>query len=220
MAELREQLRLRDAFLLALAHDLRSSVAAIAGANELLRTRASDGDGIDQLLDIIEEAASAIQVVITNLFDVERLRHGTIEVVRQPTDLAELLHRSATDAAPAGRVEVEVEPAIADLDPGLTERILWNLLTNAIVHAPSAAPVVLRGSCEDDRVLLRIEDAGPGIPPELRDELFEPFNRGPGGVGTGVGLYVAREFARVQGGDVWIDSRAGGGTAVHVHLPC
>lgn len=218
---LREELRLRDAFLLALAHDLRSSIAAIAGASGTLRGSVAGGGITDDLLDVVDHAIAAIQVVIANLFDVERLRHGSIEVVHQPTDLADLLRRSVDDAGLSERVITEVEPATADLDAGLTERILWNLLTNAVFHAPADTPVTLCASCVDGQVLIHVEDAGPGIPPSMREDLFEPFIRGPGdGTGTGVGLFLVRQFARVQGGDAWIDERPGGGTAVHVRLPC
>jgi two-component system, OmpR family, sensor histidine kinase KdpD len=219
--DLLEQLRLRDTFLLALAHDLRASVASIAGASEALRARASDGDGNDALLDLVDEATTTIQVVISNLFDVERLRNGTIEVVRQPTDLEELLRRAVEDAGLSGLVTIDAEPTVAELDPGLTERVLWNVLRNAAVHAPPGTPVTLCASDEGDHVLIRVEDSGPGIPPGEREIVFEPFQRGStGGPGTGVGLFLVRQFSRVQGGEAWIEGRPHGGTAIHVRLPC
>lgn len=218
---LREEIRLRDAFLLSLAHDLRASIAAIAGASETLRSRAAGDDGTDPLLDLVDESTGAIQIVISNLFDVERLRHGMIEVVSEPTDVPALLHRAAEDAGLADRVSVEADVTVADLDVGLTERILWNVLRNADVHAPPGTPITLCASDEGDHVLLRVEDTGPGIPAEEREVVFEPFHRGSTGrPGTGVGLYLVRQLARAQGGHAWIEGRTDGGTAVHVRLPC
>lgn len=218
--EASEEVRLRDAFLLTLAHDLRASLAAVAGASQTLRARV-DGEGAAALLDLIDQATEAMQDVIADLFDVERLRHGSIEVVRRPTDVAALLRRAADDAGLGDRVRVEVDADVGELDVGLTDRILWNLLRNARVHAPVDSDIELYAVDEGDHVLLRVEGTGPGIPPEAREVVFEPFRRGDTDQpGTGVGLYLVRQFARAQGGEAWIDERPGGGTAVHVRLPC
>ena len=220
--DLANQLQLQEAVLLALAHDLRASVAALAGASETLRRRTSDGDGNDVLLDIVDEALSTIQVVISNLFDVERLRHGAMKVVRRPTELGALMRQSVDNASLGNRVILEVgpEPIMAHIDVGLTERVLWNLLRNAAVHSPPGTQITLSVSVEGDHVLLRVEDAGPGIPPRERKSVFAPFQRGSSGnPGTGVGLFLVRQFTRAQGGETWIEGRPDGGTAVHVRLP-
>jgi two-component system, OmpR family, sensor histidine kinase KdpD len=215
-----EEIHLRDAFLLSLSHDLRAPVAAVAGASQTLRSRV-DGDDVDALLDLIDEATGAIQAVISNLFDLERLRHGTIEVVRSPADVPALLRRAAEDAGVGDRVQIEVDAGVCDLDVGLTERILSNLLRNAQVHAPSGTPITLSATFDGDHVLLCVGDEGSGIPAARRELVFEPFHRGSTDQpGTGVGLYLVREFARAQGGEAWIDGRPDGGTAVHVRLPC
>lgn len=220
LERLQDDLDLRDALLLSLAHDLRASIAAIAGASATLRSRAGDGS-TGSLLDVIDEAAAAVQIVISNLFDVERLRHGSLAVVPQPTDVPGLLARSVETAGLADTVTIEAQPGTCDLDAGLTERILWNLLTNASIHAPPRTPITLCASVEDDCVLIHVEDEGPGIPEAEREAVFEPFHQGASsGQGSGVGLYLVRQLARAQGGDAWIGERPGGGTAVHVRLSC
>ena len=218
--QLRDELHLRDALLLALAHDLRASIAAIAGVSTTLRERAGEASS-HGLLDVIDEATAAVQIVISNIFDVERLRHDSLAVVRQATDLADLLARSVEVAGLTGKVAIEVEPGVADLDAGLTERILWNLLTNAAVHAPAGTPITLCASLEDGCVLIHVEDEGPGIPEPEREAVFEAFRQGAtSGQGSGLGLYLVRQLARAQDGEAWISERPGGGTAVHVRLPC
>lgn len=220
VAALAEQNRRKDAFLLAVAHDLRASLSAIAGSVDVLRAErpAETMRAGDVMLDAIDEAVRHAETVIANLFDAERLEHGVAELVRRPTRLRELVERSAEASGVADRVDLEVDDATVALDAGLTERILANLLSNAVRHTPPDTWVCVCARDEGDHVLLHVDDAGPGIPEARRQEVFEAFRHGTG-VGMGVGLHLVREFARFHGGDAWIEERSGGGASVRVRLP-
>jgi signal transduction histidine kinase len=106
------------------------------------------------------------------------------------------------------------------LDPALTRRALDALLTNARQHAPAGAPVILRGTAEEGRVRIEVQDSGPGVDPALRETLFEPFVTGRAD-GTGLGLSIARELAEVQGGRLVLADPGGegGGAVFLLELP-
>lgn len=209
-----------DVFVLAVAHDLRASVSAIAGSLALLRDLAGDLSSREAttVIDAMGDAVANAEFVIRNLFDVERFEHGVTALVRSPTELRGLVERIVQMSGSADRIDVEVDDAVVEIDAGLTERIVANLIGNALEHtAPAARVTVCARDCKD-HVLLHIDDTGPGIPEEVRQSVFEPFHEATSH-GMGVGLYLVREFALLHGGDAWIEDVPGGGTSVRVRLP-
>src|SRR4029453_17910439 len=120
-------------------------------------------------------------------------------------------------AGPGGPVELTGEPVVVSLDPEMTRAALLNLMLNAC-QAGGDAPIDVHVSARAGRCQIDVRDRGPGIPPDVREHLFEPFiTNKPGG--TGLGLPIAWRLIQVQGGALKIDDRPGGGTAVVVHLP-
>ncbi len=210
----------QDVFLLAVAHDLRGSVAAIAGALDVLRSRSEQlaTEEVDTLLRTMADAVAVAEEVIANLFDAERLRYGAARLVRAPVHLPELVQRALDASGTAGRVRVDVDDAVVHVDAGLTERILVNLVRNAVTHTPPGTSITVCGRDEGEHVSFHVDDDGPGIPAARRAEVFEPFRRAAG-QGTGVGLHLVREFARLHGGDATVEDRPKGGTSVRVRLP-
>jgi signal transduction histidine kinase len=120
-------------------------------------------------------------------------------------------------------LEVEVEPMVADVDPTKVERILENLLVNAVRHTQEGTPIWLRVSGDAEGVLLVVEDAGPGVPAKDREAIFQPFRQGSDAPahapGTGIGLSVVAQFAELHGGRAWVEERDGGGASFRVLLP-
>jgi len=112
---------------------------------------------------------------------------------------------------------------VSRVDPAMVERIVENLLTNAVKHAPAEATIWAWAESEEDGVLIAVEDDGPGIPEDLREALFRPFERGPSAnpkaPGMGVGLSLVARFAQQHGGRAWVQDRAGGGASFRVWLP-
>ncbi len=136
------------------------------------------------------------------------------------------MHRSVDGTEnPDGRdIEVEVESITVSVDAAKVERILENLLSNAIRHTPDGTRIWIRGFGQDGGVMLIVEDEGHGIPHELHEAVFEPFRQAPGSSsghspGVGVGLSLVRRFAELHGGRAWLEDREGGGSSFHVFLP-
>ena len=124
------------------------------------------------------------------------------------------------------RVIADLDDALADLDAPKVERIVENLLANAARHTPPGTPVWVHVRAQPDGVLITVEDAGPGVPADQRETIFEPFHQVGGEVpgslrapGVGVGLALVARFAELHGGHAWVEERAGGGASFRVLLP-
>ena len=120
-----------------------------------------------------------------------------------------------------GRVDLDAVPVVVAVDPAKVERVVENLLTNAIKHTPEGTSVQLRVRPRDEGVLISVDDEGPGVPDDLKQAVFEPFLRGPEprSPGTGIGLALVARFAELHGGKAWVEDRPGGGASFRVWLP-
>jgi two-component system sensor histidine kinase KdpD len=153
-----------------------------------------------------------------------RLQAGAVSPALTPTDLTAVAERSLTwlDAVERRRVQLDwpddVPSALAD--PALLERVVVNLVSNAVRHAP-AGPVRITAGPVDEQVELRVADHGPGVPDGDRERLFAPFQRlgdAPAGQGVGLGLAVARGLTEAMGGSVQAEETPGGGLTMVVSL--
>ena len=216
----------KNVFLSAVSHELRTPLASIVGiALTLQRARSSlsEDDGAD-LIDRLAANAGKLDRLLSDLLDLDRLNRGIVTPKLRPIDLAALVTRIGTEWQDTGRpLEVVVEPVVARVDPAMVERILENLLANAARHTPPDTLVWVRVARRDQGVLIAVEDAGGGVPPELRAALFEPFRQGPEAPahtpGVGIGLTLVARFAELHGGRAWVEERPGGGSSFRVLLP-
>jgi K+-sensing histidine kinase KdpD len=226
-ARLRAVDEMKNAFLRAVSHDLRTPLTVVLGAAITLQRDDMElqAGEVQELSALIEMNARKLDRLLRNLLDVERLARGVMEARRQPTDVAALV-TTVIEESRIGRdriVHVDVPPIVVHIDPAQTERILENLLVNARRHTPEDATIWVHASYEDEGLVLRVEDDGPGIPTDLRKVIFEPFRRGVSddpSPGTGVGLSLVAQFAELHGGRAWVEDRAGGGASFRVLLPC
>jgi two-component system, OmpR family, sensor histidine kinase KdpD len=169
--------------------------------------------------------AGKLDRLLADLLDLDRLSKGILAPRRSRTDLAALVDRLAHEwRQRSGRqLEVVAEPVVAWVDSAKMERMVENLLANADRHTTPDTPVWVKVARRDDGVLLAVEDAGSGVPRELRATLFEPFRRGPGAAahapGVGIGLSLVARFAELHGGRAWVQDRPGGGASFQVLLP-
>ena len=215
---------LRTALLSAVGHDLRTPLASIKAAAGSLRDphlRLSDDDR-GELAATIEESADRLTGVVNNLLDSSRIATGAVTPELQPVHYDEVAQLALRGLDGTDRVRIEIDERLPEVlaDPGLLERVVANIVDNALRHG-RGCPVTLRGSAHADRVELRIVDTGPGVPRGQSDRLFAPFqrlgDRQPGGLG--LGLSVARGFTEAMGGTLTADDTPGGGLTIAVSLP-
>lgn len=217
--------RMKDTFLTAVSHELRTPLTVLkAGAQTLDR----HGDDLDpamrtQLVDRIAVNAQRLDELLSSLLDLDRLTRGVVEPDRRPTDLRALVHRVLEEVSPRRPVVAEIPDVEVRVDPAQVERIVENLVVNAMRHTPPGSAVEVHVDVHDDHVLLRVDDEGPGVADELKRSIFDPFHQGPSlhpeSPGTGVGLSLVERFAQLHGGRAWVQDRRGGGASFRVRLP-
>ncbi|MEU3888563.1 ATP-binding protein [Streptomyces sp. NPDC029041] len=216
--------RIRTALLAAVSHDLRTPLAGIKAAVTSLRSVDVDWSEEDraELLEGIEEGADRLDHLVGNLLDMSRLQTGSVTPLIREIDLDEVVP-VALGGVPEGAACLDVPetlPMVA-VDPGLLERVVANLVENAVKYSPPGAQVLVAASALADRVEVRVVDRGPGVPDEAKDRIFEPFQRhgdAPRGAGVGLGLAVARGFAEAMGGTLNAEDTPGGGLTMVVSL--
>lgn len=230
-AELADANRTRTALLAAVSHDLRSPLSAIKAAVSSLRTAEITWSATDEaeLLAAIENSADRLDTLVGNLLDMSRLQMGTINPLTTELDLASAVEWALGPIAGSERVEVALAPVplIAEVDPGLLDRVIANVVENALRHTPDGTQVQITSSeyVDESRrrwVSLRIIDHGPGVPTVSKDALFAPFQRlgdVPNGDGLGLGLAVARGLTEAMGGTLSADDTPGGGLTMVIDLP-
>jgi signal transduction histidine kinase len=218
---------MKNTFLEAVSHDLRTPLTSILGSALTLERTKLDLPREDALDMVSRIAANArkLERLLSDLLDLDRLQRGIVSPSRRDTDLVEFVTRAIAEADTQGRtVELDVEPGTVPIDQAKTERILENLLSNSMRHTPSDAKIWIRARPADGGVSIVVEDDGPGVPEELREEIFEPFRQAPGSSsehapGVGIGLSLVKRFAELHGGRAWAEERPGGGASFHVFLP-
>jgi two-component system sensor histidine kinase KdpD len=222
---------LRRSLLSAVSHDLRTPLAAAKAAVSSLRSDDVDFSAEDtsELLATIEESIDQLTALVGNLLDSSRLAAGVVAPNLQSVYLEETVqralvgiskHSSGFRSVALDRVKVEVDDAVAMADAGLLERVLANVIDNALRYAPDS-PVRVTASTVGGRVLIAVIDDGPGIPSGTAEQLFAPFQRlgdQDNTTGIGLGLSVAKGFIEAMGGTIQATDTPGGGLTVLVEL--
>ncbi len=223
---LREEDEIKNAFLRAVSHDLRGPLAAILGlANALEREDISlpDKDARD-LASRIAENARKLDRIVADLLDLDRLERGALTATLAPLDVGATVRElvAGSDVVAGRRLDLDTAPLTIPADAVLVERIVDNLLRNAVRHTPGDSRIWVRVERLESGALLIVEDDGPGVDVDDRLAVFEAFRQGTGpspAQGVGVGLAVVSRFARLHGGRAWVEDRSGGGASFRVFLP-
>lgn len=226
-ADLQVSDEIRVAFLRAISHELRTPLTVVAGIAETLRRRHGELTSAQQLdlLDRLANQSQHLTETVIDLLDVDRLTTGLVRAARRPLPLAQVV-RTVLEATPTEdrRLEPELTEVVVPGDIAKLERVVANLLDNAIRHTDPGGWIAVRTLDAGDEALLIVEDDGPGLPAEIRTQLFEPFVQGPerrqaAQPGTGIGLTLVREYVALHAGTVTAEDRPGGGACFTVRLP-
>ncbi len=217
---------MKNTFLAAVSHELRSPLTAILGLALTLEQQPdlAPGDRADLLARLVGNARK-LDRLLADLLDIDRLQRGIVSPRYRTTDVGALVRATVESlgAAADRRLLVRADPVVAEVDPAKLERIVENLVVNALRHTAPDRTIWVAVREEAGGVLLAVEDDGPGVPPELRDAIFEPFRQGPTAAphtpGTGIGLSLVARFAELHGGRAWVEERRGGGASFRVWLP-
>ncbi|WP_394768129.1 ATP-binding protein [Lacisediminihabitans sp.] len=224
---LEEADRLRTALLAAVGHDLRTPLSSATAAVSSLRSTDvdwSDRDR-DELLATAEESLHRLADLVNDLLDASRLQAGVLPISLATVGLDEIVPLALDELrVPLGRVRVDVAPDLpeATCDPVLVQRVLVNLIANALRYSPEDAPLIITASSFGERVELRVIDRGPGIPKERLAEAFQPFQRlgdTDNTTGVGLGLALSNGFMEAMGGSLEAEDTPGGGLTMVISLP-
>jgi signal transduction histidine kinase len=215
----------RREFIANASHELRTPIFSLGGFLELLDEEELDEATRRDFLTTMREQVERLTKLATELLDLSRLDAGRLRIELQPVDLADVATAVVDEfrgVALAREHELEVETEGAPTVLGDTERVLQIariLVENALVHTPPGTRVLVRARA-GDRPKLRVEDDGPGIPPEHAAQVFERFYRVEGAMasGSGLGLAIARELAALMHGVVELETQPGA-TAFALLLP-
>jgi two-component system sensor histidine kinase KdpD len=215
---------LKTALLRTVSHDLRSPLTAISTAAGALGSPTLDTHERNELTDVITTETERLTRLVEDLLDLSRLESGSAEPRPEPFSIEEVVESAAR--APSlrdARFDIKLDDDLPPVqaDPAQLERVLSNLLENAIRYSSNGEPVAVRASTTGTRLQLRITDHGPGIDPEDLERIFEPFYRAPGaaGHGSGLGLAIAKGLIDGNGGRVWARSLPGQGATFTIDLP-
>ncbi|WP_045745621.1 DUF4118 domain-containing protein [Actinoplanes rectilineatus] len=219
--------RLRTALLAAVSHDLRTPLASAKASVASLRSTEVQFDEADreELLATADESLDRLDRLVANLLDMSRLQAGVLGVTMIDIGAEDVVPRALEDLGPQGRtvtVRVPEDLPMLRTDPGLLERVLVNLIANALRHSPPDRPPMITGSRLGGTVELRIIDHGPGIPADRRDDVFLPFQRlgdRDNHTGVGLGLALSRGLTEAMGGTLTPDETPGGGLTMIISLP-
>jgi PAS domain S-box-containing protein len=196
-------------FVSVAAHDLRSPIAALTSGLELFGLLAPELDEQQaQLLGIVNRQAASLSRLVTDLLDLARLDASEVHPKPAELDVADVLEL-ARAFAPDAPIEAALPVGLRVwADPAHVERILGNLLANAVRHG--ASPITVSGTTEGPLARIVVADAGGGVPADVRANLFERFAHSRAAGGPGLGLAIARGLARTNGGDLTYDGSADG----------
>jgi len=229
--QLRALERLQAGFVSSVSHELHTPLTIVKTSLGLLKEegeRCSE-QARRELLEAISHHTGRLEALVTDLLEVTRLEAGQVTLSRQPTDLRPLVERAVQAFAPLMKrkrqtIRLELPPSLCSVsvDRRRIEQVLDNLLSNAHKFTPKGGKVCVAVVEREDEMEVSIQDNGPGIPLTEQERVFDKFYtlaKDQGGVGIGLGLYLARQFIVLHGGRIWVESRPGEGSTFRFTIP-
>jgi signal transduction histidine kinase len=229
LARAQEADRLKSAFLSTISHELRTPLAAIKGFASTLLQEDVEWDPATQreFLSIIERESDQLEGLISQLLDMSRLEAGMLNIEQVPCSLSEIVQGVASRLkviASAHDLQIHIPPdlPLVYADRQRVGQVLSNLVENAAKYAPPHTAIVISASADEAHARVCVSDQGTGIPPELRERIFDRFFRiepHDGRPGTGLGLAICRGIVEAHGGRIWVESGPGQGSVFVFTLP-
>jgi len=219
---LRRADELKNTFLRTVSHDVRTPLTAVLSAAKLLEddSELTEEQRV-QFTRMIVRNSHKIRRLLDDVLDIERLTRGDgLAPICESVNVRAVVRSVIEEVNSSGRtIDVDCSVGTIFADRIQFERTLYNLIGNAIKHTDSE--ITVRTWRDDGGTVLAVDDAGPGVPEDLKQAIFEPFRRATDEhtPGTGVGLSLVAEFARAHGGRAWVEDRPGGGASFRVFFP-
>lgn len=220
LGELKRVDGLRAGLISTLAHDVRNPLTVIRGTNQILMMEAESisPEKSFELLEVADRQAERLQRLATDLLDLARLEQGMLQLHIQDVFVKDAISSAVGYVAPEEQVEINVDPSLrVRADPQRLEQIVVNLLSNALRYGK--APYWVGAETFDGKVMLEFRDHGPGIPPDERPGLFQPFRAHDHQGSVGFGLAIVQALAEAQNGDVFYAANGSEGACFKVALP-
>ncbi|MCB0905741.1 MAG: HAMP domain-containing histidine kinase [Nocardioidaceae bacterium] len=207
------------------SHELRTPLTTMLNSLAVVQNRRHLlPEEVTEPLDLLAEDLQRFRQLVVDLLDISRVDEGAESVVRESVVIGDLVRHAADSAAgrPVTKVRPSARGVTMNVDKRRMERVLTNLVENARCHGGGCREVVVRSV--DGAIRISVRDQGPGVPPDLRDRVFERFARdaaagGGSYTGSGLGLAIAERHVRLHGGRVWVQDAPGGGAEFTVELP-
>ena len=228
VSDLRALQQEREAYIHTISHDLRAPLSIVLGQGQIAQRAADRPEVVRKSAEAVVLAAKRMNIMIQDLVDSARIESGGLTLKRQTVDLdlftRDLLARSATTMT-TDRIEVVAEPSLPPVsaDPARLERIVMNLVSNALKYSEPSTRVTVRLSRRGDEVVTEVIDRGRGIAPAEMEHLFERYYRTKAGkeqaASIGLGLYIAKGLTEAHGGRIWAESELGRGSTFGFSLP-
>jgi len=221
--------RMKEEFLAMVSHDLRSPLSSILGTFKLVLAKAF-GDvpaAAAERMQAVTANVNRLLALINDLLDIEKLEAGKLELVPEPTDIADLLKRAVAEIEPvAGEkkvgINVDCRCRQFTLDGDRIIQVLLNLLSNAVKYSPEQTTVTLMAVEQGGTLEISVQDQGRGVPDEFKDTVFERFKQVKSSdvrTGTGLGLPICKMIVEAHGGNIGVDSKVGQGSRFWFKVP-
>ncbi|QJR10089.1 Sensor histidine kinase RcsC [Usitatibacter rugosus] len=227
---LREADRRKDEFIATLSHELRNPLAPLRNSLHLLGMARDSNPAAQRVHEVMERQVNHLVRLVDDLLEMSRISRGTLELRREPVDLASIVRNAVETADPlmqAGGHRLDLKlpeaPVMLDADPVRLGQVLGNVLNNAAKYTEPGGKIDVEARVDDGVVQVSVRDNGAGIAPEERERIFDMFTRGTGRQsvgGLGIGLALARQLMKLHGGTIEASSEGlGRGSEFRVRLP-
>lgn len=223
---LRESEKVHQTLLNSISHEIRTPLTVIIGsASALEKAQPFKSETSTKLIaGELKRASERLNRVVENLLDMSRISAGGIAIKREWHDVSDLVGVTVSRLDLGERrlkVDVPTEIPLVQMDFRLIEHALSNILFNAVTYSPAGTEIAIHAEPKQGHVLIRVDDAGPGIPPEYLPNIFDKFFRVPGSPpgGTGLGLSIAKSIVELHGGSIAARNRKEGGVSFELSLP-